>query len=103
MRAQQRAREATPPTPRSHVREVGGFFLGVTIMKIKAGSLLALAMWGSTTATDCRAQDVAPLLERLKTWKPIVDARMRAEFVDQEPLAEDAEALTLRLRAGRHM
>ena len=69
-------------------------------MKIKAGSLLALAMWGSTTATDCRAQDVAPLLERLKTWKPIVDARMRAEFVDQEPLAADAEALTLRLRAG---
>ena len=30
MRAQQRARQATPPTPRSHMREVGGFFLGGT-------------------------------------------------------------------------
>jgi len=69
-------------------------------MKIKAGSLLALALWGSTTSIDSCAQDAAPLPDSFKTWEPIIDARMRAEFVDQTPLAEDADAITLRLRAG---
>lgn len=32
--------------------------------------------------------------------EPIADARLRLELVDQDGLAEDAEALTLRLRAG---
>jgi hypothetical protein len=32
--------------------------------------------------------------------KPIVDMRLRSEEVDQDPLAEDAKALTLRLRLG---
>jgi hypothetical protein len=32
--------------------------------------------------------------------KPIVDVRMRYENVDQDPLAEEAEASTLRIRAG---
>jgi hypothetical protein len=69
-------------------------------MNIKAASLLALALCGSTTSTDSRAQDAASLLDSFKAWKPIIDARMRAEFVDQTPLAEDADAITLRLRAG---
>jgi hypothetical protein len=62
--------------------------------------MLALALWGSTTSNDSCAQNAASLLESFKEWKPIFDARMRAEFVDQTPLAEDADALTLRLRAG---
>jgi hypothetical protein len=33
-------------------------------------------------------------------WIPIVDLRLRYEHVDQVPLAEDAEALTLRARLG---
>ncbi len=69
-------------------------------MTIKAGTVLVLAMWGGTTWSDSSAQDAAPLLEPFKAWKPIIDARARAEFVDQAPLAEDADAATLRLRAG---
>lgn len=34
------------------------------------------------------------------TFKPLVDARLRYEHVEQVPLVTDAEALTLRLRAG---
>jgi hypothetical protein len=91
---------ATPPTLRIRMREVGGFFLGRDIMNIKTGSLLALTVLGSTTSNDSCAQDASSLLEALETWKPIIDARMRAEVVDQVPFAEDADALTLRLRAG---
>lgn len=69
-------------------------------MNIRAASLLALAVWGSTTSTDAFAQDAPSLVDSFATWKPIVDARMRAEFVDQTPFAEDADAVTLRLRAG---
>ena len=32
--------------------------------------------------------------------KPIIDTRLRMEEVDQDPLAEDASALTLRARLG---
>ncbi len=32
--------------------------------------------------------------------KPVIDARLRMEDVDQDPLPEDASALTLRLRLG---
>ena len=32
--------------------------------------------------------------------KPLVDARLRYETVDQEPLARDADALTMRIRSG---
>src|SRR5678816_3017366 len=69
-------------------------------MSIRAASLLALALWGFTIATDSCAQDAASLLDSFKDWKPIIDARMRAEHVDQTPFAEDADAVTLRLRAG---
>ena len=69
-------------------------------MNIKAASLLGFALWASAASTDSCAQEAAPLLDTFKTWKPIIDARMRAEFVDQTPLAEDADAATLRLRAG---
>jgi hypothetical protein len=67
-------------------------------MTIKAGIVLALAMW--VAPTDSSAQDATPLREGLKAWKPIIDARARAELVDQAPFAEDADAATLRLRAG---
>ena len=67
-------------------------------MTIKAGIVLALAMW--VAPTDSSAQDATPLLEGLKAWKPIIDARARAELVDQAPFAEEADAATLRLRAG---
>ncbi|WP_293880406.1 alginate export family protein [Sphingomonas sp.] len=34
------------------------------------------------------------------TIKPVIDARLRYEHVDQEPLTRDADAVTARLRAG---
>jgi hypothetical protein len=70
------------------------------VMNTKAGTLLVLALCGSTSWNDSYAQDASPLLQSLKAWKPIIDARMRAELVEQTPFAEDADALTLRLRAG---
>ena len=72
----------------------------VRAMNIKAGSLLALALLASTTSNDSCAQDATPLPDSFRKWKPIIDARMRAEFVDQTPFVEDADAGTLRLRAG---
>jgi len=39
-------------------------------------------------------------LDALRDTKPIVDARIRYESVEQEPLVEDAEANTVRLRLG---
>ena len=67
---------------------------------IKAASLLALTLWGSTASIGSCAQDTSSPSGSFKAWKPIIDARMRAEFVDQTPFTEDADAVTLRLRAG---
>ncbi|WP_348240099.1 hypothetical protein, partial [Salmonella enterica] len=36
----------------------------------------------------------------LKATKPIIDARIRFENVEQDPLVEESEANTLRLRLG---
>jgi hypothetical protein len=41
-----------------------------------------------------------PALADPITIKPIIDARLRYEQVDQEPLTRDADAVTARLRAG---
>lgn len=46
------------------------------------------------------ASVLGPIGGAISEAKPIVDARMRFEGVDQEPMAEDAEALTLRARLG---
>ena len=53
-----------------------------------AGALALLA-----TAAGAEAQQL----------KPIADARVRYESVDQEDIAEDANALTFRLRAGAEL
>jgi hypothetical protein len=41
-----------------------------------------------------------PVLGAIGETKPIFDSRMRYETVDQDPLAQDAEAETIRVRAG---
>jgi hypothetical protein len=41
-----------------------------------------------------------PALAGPITLKPLVDARLRYEHVDQEPLNRDADAVTLRIRSG---
>lgn len=42
----------------------------------------------------------SPALAEPLKLKPIIDTRLRYEMVDQDPLAEDADALTLRARIG---
>lgn len=57
------------------------------VMIARALGLAALA-----AAVPATAQDV--------TLKPLVDARLRYEHVDQTPLANTADAVTLRVRSG---
>ena len=42
----------------------------------------------------------APAMAEPLKFKPIVDSRLRYEYVEQEPLTRDADAVTLRIRAG---
>ncbi len=44
--------------------------------------------------------DFGPIGGAIGETKPIIDTRLRFEDVDQEPMAEQAEALTLRARLG---
>jgi hypothetical protein len=60
---------------------------GADLMRALAPLALALLL-----ATPALADPI--------TIKPILDARLRYERVDQEPLARDADAVTARLRAG---
>ncbi|MET0660138.1 MAG: alginate export family protein, partial [Steroidobacteraceae bacterium] len=62
------------------------------------GTLLALAIT-CVLASSAAAADNG-LQAAIVASKPIVDVRMRYENVDQDPLAKDAEASTLRIRAG---
>ena len=57
----------------------------------KVGFLLSASAL-SAVATPALAQSV--------TLKPIVEARVRYETVDQDGIAEDADAVTVRMRAG---
>jgi hypothetical protein len=50
------------------------------------------------TAASARAD--SPLHDAISLTKPLLDMRLRDEFVDQDPLARDANAVTLRTRAG---
>ncbi|MEJ0086955.1 MAG: alginate export family protein [Pseudomonadota bacterium] len=63
-------------------------------------NLLAVMAVACIAQGAAYADGVDPLRSALAATKPIVDARLRMENVDQEPLPEDAEALTLRARLG---
>jgi Alginate export len=60
---------------------------------LKVGIAFALALAASAASAN-------PISGALGEWKPIIDARVRYEAVEQEPLVEDAEAVTARLRLG---
>jgi hypothetical protein len=49
---------------------------------------------------ESRADGLSPIAGAFGETKPIIDLRLRTETVEQEPLADDAHATTLRLRAG---
>jgi hypothetical protein len=55
-------------------------------------SKLILLTGAALAVSPACAQDIA--------LKPLVDARMRYEHVDQDAIARDADAVTIRLRAG---
>ena len=59
-------------------------------------TLAILTLLGSVAA----AADLGPVVGAFKESKPILDTRLRFEDVDQDPMAKDAEALTLRSRIG---
>ncbi len=63
-------------------------------------SSLAIAALAAVTAGESRADGLSPIVGAFGETKPIVDLRLRTETVEQEPLADDAHATTLRLRAG---
>jgi hypothetical protein len=65
----------------------------------KQGTLLALAMVAASASSGAIA-DGAGLKAALSETKPIIDMRLRTENVDQDGLAEDAHATTLRARLG---
>lgn len=57
----------------------------------------ALAVLGSSGVS---ADGVAPLLTAVRSSKPLVDLRLRFENVEQDGLAEEADAVTIRARLG---
>lgn len=66
-----------------------------TMKYCKLGLALILSAHGAADAAD-----LGVVRGALAESKPIVDARLRYEAVDQTPLAEEADAQTLRLRLG---
>ncbi len=69
-------------------------------MPIVTNRKLKLVITGALLAGIANATNANPISGALGEWKPIIDARLRYESVDQEPLVEDAEAVTARLRLG---
>jgi hypothetical protein len=63
-------------------------------------STLAIAATAFIAAGESRADGLSPIAGAFGETKPIFELRLRAENVDQDGLANDAHATTLRLRAG---
>jgi len=61
----------------------------MTIKQMRAAALATVAL---CVASGAKAQDV--------TVKPLIDARLRWEDVDQDGLPKTADAVTLRVRSG---
>lgn len=59
-----------------------------------------LAMAALISAGVATGADFGPLGGAIGETKPLIDTRLRFEGVDQEPMAEDAEAVTFRARLG---
>jgi hypothetical protein len=69
------------------------------ILQSAAPTLAALLLTGPV-AGIAQALDFGPVGGAIGETRPIVDLRLRTEQVDQEPLARDATATTLRGRLG---
>src|SRR5262245_61299015 len=67
---------------------------------MNTGNKLAFVVLGACAAAQVSAGAFDPIVGAIGETKPIVDARVRYEGVDQTPLPEESEADTLRLRLG---
>src|SRR5437868_8292462 len=69
------------------------------IMKLGNGQLSWLAL-AALAGSNASADAFGPIYGAFGETKPIVDARLRFEDVDQTPLPKNAQANTLRMRLG---
>jgi hypothetical protein len=63
--------------------------------RFASGALLPLLLAGMPGAASGN-----PLVDAIRASRPLLDARLRFEHVEQPPFTEDADALTLRTRLG---
>ena len=68
-------------------------------MKILTGTIAASVLAGLAASAAC-ADGLEPVVGAVRESKPLIDLRLRSESVDQDGMAKDAEALTLRARLG---
>jgi len=69
--------------------------------RILAATLASVPMMLSAHAEEAPKEEVAATFENaIKATKPIFNTRLRYETVDQDGIAETADALTYRFRAG---
>ena len=63
-------------------------------------AIALVLLCGTAARAEQSADTMGPIGNAFSATKLIFDTRMRYEAVEQDPLAEDAEALTLRARLG---
>jgi hypothetical protein len=68
-------------------------------MKTLTGTIAASVLAGLAATAAC-ADGLEPVVGAVRESKPLIDLRLRSESVDQDGMAKDAEALTLRARLG---
>jgi hypothetical protein len=92
------ARGTVPPNNKLNVFKYGESSMTISTRAAFAAIAGVLACLLATGAAQ--ADGLGPVKGAFGEIKPIIDTRLRMEDVDQDPLAEDASALTLRLRLG---
>jgi len=69
-------------------------------MAMQKKNRLAMTSALLLAAQGANADGLSPLIGALGEWKPIIEARLRYENVDQVGISKDADAGTLRARLG---
>ena len=69
-------------------------------MNVRMREAIAIALLPWAVVSSAQGDGLAPLYGASSETKPIVDSRMRFEGVDQDPMANDADAVTWRARLG---
>lgn len=69
-------------------------------LRHKVGHAIACALCAASAAHAASPDAMSPIGTALSQTKMLLDTRMRWEGVDQDPLTEEAQAVTLRARLG---